>query len=452
MFNSRVAIAPKNESTSIETQPKIVQPTKRVRKPRNKRNTIGNPGLSLEKNHPAQVIESRRKYAAREYLDKVNESGSTVSPLAISALGLSQSEDGAWNTSGKADERLYGQNLTKYNDTKLVPKTTEGLSTVGKDKERSSRLKNKGSADSNYVTFGKLIRNPNFMVDMSPEADGSQRVAFGRDEQTGKLAHPLRELDAHRWNAMKDFGNTIDGIEKSAFPTERDVKPSITNLTGAINRGLRNYSKRFNTSLFVDPKGEKTPLFRGFTTLSKNVQRMFQPYDKTRLQPPTQDELYKAKNKIREQKPELFDEKGNYVTSDIGNQVDDLIGRHIIDRNHKTQSQQHEDEYHGLTRALQNVAICPCPHCQIPNGENPLATVLDASLHREVKTSDDPVLKGVFKKHFGFYNPHALMVNDPETIYTREDGTKGGGHPHPLSTNIVRQVLHNRLKLRRLRR
>ena len=40
------------------------------------------------------------------------------------------------------------------------------------------------------------------------------------------------------------------------------------------------------------------------------------------------------------------------------------------------------------------------------------------------------------------------MVNDPETIYTREDGTKGGGHPHSLSTNIVRQVLHKRLKLR----
>jgi hypothetical protein len=158
--------------------------------------------------------------------------------------------------------------------------------------------------------------------------------------------------------------------------------------------------------------------------------------------------MYKAKGKIREQRPELFDNKGGYVNSDIGNQVNDMVGRHIIDKNNKTQIKQNQDEYHGLVRALKNVAVCPCPHCQIPNYENPLATVLDASLHREVKSSNDPVLKNVFKKHFGFYNPHALMVNDPETIYTREDGTKGGGHPHPLSTNIVRQVLHQRLKLR----
>src|SRR5665213_2596301 len=132
MFNSRTAIAIKNELTDGKEQPQKVEPTKivkKVRSPRNKKNTVGNPGISLSKNHPATVIEARRKYAAREYLDKTTESGYSVSPLAVSALGLSQSEDGAWNTNGKADERLYGQNLTKYYDTQLVPKTTEGLST-----------------------------------------------------------------------------------------------------------------------------------------------------------------------------------------------------------------------------------------------------------------------------------------------------------------------------------
>ena len=451
MFNSRTAIAVKNTSTDdvSEEQPKAIKPTERKKSPRKTRtNQIGNPGISLSKNHPAQVIESRRKYAAREYLDKVNESGSTVSPLAVSALGLSKSEDGTWNTSGTADERLYGQNLTKYNDTKLVPKTTEGLTSISTRKERSSRLRNKGFSDRDAVTFGTLIRSPYFKVDTSPEADGSSRVAVGRDATSGKIADPLRELSAHHFNAIKDFHNTVDGIEQGAFPQEDGTKPSITNVTGAINRGLKGFSKRFNNSLFVNPKGEKTSFFQGFTTLGKNIQSMFQPYDGTDLQPPTQDEIHKARGIVREQKPELFDNKGNYATSEIGSHVDDMIARHVIDKNRKAQTQQHQGEYNGLTRALQNIAVCPCPHCQVSNYENPLAHVLDASLHREVKASDDPVLHSVFKKHFGFYNPHALMVNDPETIYTREDGTKGGGHPHPLSTNIVRQVLHNRLKLR----
>ena len=450
MFNSRVAIAPKNDLTDSvnKEQPQKVEPTKTVRKPRNKKNTIGNPGISLSKNHPSTVIEARRKYAAREYLDKTTESGYPVSPLAVSALGLSQSEDGAWNTNGKADERLYGQNLTKYYDTQLVPKTTEGLSTVSKSKERFKRLLNKGSSDRESVDFGHLIRHPNFMVDTSEEADGSKRVAVGRDKVSGDLADPLRDLTSHRFNAQKDLLGTIDGIEKDAFPTDKGTSPKITNVTGAINRGLRGYSKRFNKSLFVDPSGDRTSFFKGFTTLANNIQDTFQPYDKTKVQPPTQDDLYKAKNKIRERRPELFDAKGDYANSDIAGQVTDMVGRHIVDKNNKAQTDQHQDEYNGLTRALHNVAVCPCPHCQISNYENPLSSVLDSSLHREVKTSNDPVLKNVFKKHFGFYNPHAIMVNDPETIYTREDGTKGGGHPHSLSTNIVRQVLHHRLKLR----
>lgn len=447
MFNSRVAIAPKNDLVNGE-QPKTILPTKKVKSPRSKGQTVGNPGISLSKNHPATVIESRRKYAAREYLDKATESGYSVSPLAVSALGLSQSGDGTWNTNGKADERLYGQNLTKYNDTKLVPKTTEGLSTVSKAKERAKRLLNKGSADRDAVTFGTLIRDPYFKVDTSEDADGSNRVAVGRDESSGKTVDPLRDLTAHHFDTQKDLLGTIDGIEKGAFPTEEKASPHITNITGAINRGLRGYSKRFNTSLFVDPSGDKTSFFKGFTTLGKNVQSTFEPYDKTKIQPPTQDEVFQAKNQIRSKRPELFDEKGGYASSDIASQVNDRISRHVIDKNNKVQTDQHQGEYNGLVRALHNVAVCPCPHCQISNYENPLATVLDSSLHREVKTSNDPILKNVFKKHFGFYNPHAIMVNDPETIYTREDGTKGGGHPHSLSTNIVRQVLHKRLKLR----
>ena len=450
MFNSRVAIAPKNQSTDggSEDQSKTIEPTKRVRSPRSKQNEVGNPGISLTKNHPANVIEGRRKYAAREYLDKVNESGGSVTPLAASALGLAQSGDGSWNTNGTADERLYGQNLTKYNDTKLVPKTTEGLSTIGKSKERTQRLRNKAYSDRDSVDFGTIIRDPNFMVDTSPNADGSQRIAIGRDGSSGKLAHPLSKISEHSWGAKADLQNVINGIEKDAFPEEKGAPSKITNLTGAVNRGLRGYSKRFNNSLFADPTGKKTSLFQEFTTLSKNVQGMLQPYDKTKIQPPTSDELFKAKNRLKEQRPELFDDKGNYKDSEIGSQVNDKVSRHIIDKNNKAQTDQHQGEYNGLTRALQNVAVCPCPHCQISNYENPLATVLDASLHREVKASDDPILKNVFKKHFGFYNPHAVMVNDPETIYTREDGTKGGGHPHSLSTNIVRQVLHKRLKLR----
>lgn len=450
MFNSRVAIAPKNQlfNSTNEEQPQVVAPTKKVRPSRSTQNTVGNPGIVLSKNHPATVIEARRKYAAREYLDKTTESGYTVSPLAVSALGLSQSSDGTWNTNGKTDERLYGQNISKYNDTKLVPKTTEGLSTVSKTKERFKRLSNKGSADRESVDFGTLIRDPYFKIDTSEDADGSNRVAIGRDESSGKTVDPLRELTAHHFDSQKDFLSTIDGIEKGAFPEDKDAKPAITNVTGAINRGLRGFSKHFNKSLFVDPGGDKTSLFQGFTTLANNIQDKFQPYDKTKVQPPTQDDLFNAKSRIREQRPELFDAKGNYANTDVAGQVNDMVSRYVVDKNNKTQLQQHHNEYNGLTRALNNVAVCPCPHCQISNYENPLSTVLDASLHREVKTSNDPILKNVFKKHFGFYNPHAIMVNDPETIYTREDGTKGGGHPHSLSTNIVRQILHKRLKLR----
>jgi hypothetical protein len=448
VFNSRVAIAPKNKLADGEAQPKVITPVKKIKSRRTVRNVVGNPGISLSRNHPATVIEARRKYAAREYLDKISESGYSVSPLAASALGLAPSEDGTWNTNGNADERLYGQNLTKYNDTQLVPKTTEGLSRISKFKERFSRLRNKGSADRDSVTFGKLIRDPYFKIDTSENADGSNRVAFGRDESSGRTVHPLEALTAHHYDTQRDLLDTIDGIEKGAFPTEKDVQPSITNVTGAINRGLRGYAKRFNKSLFVDPGGNKTSFFQGFTTLGKNIQSMFQPYDKTTLQPPTSEDLFQAKNKIRTQRPELFDAKGNYASPEIGSRVKDMVSRYVVDKNNRAQTQQHQNEYNGLTRALQNIAVCPCPHCQISNYENPLATVLDASLHREVKTSNDPILKNVFKKHFGFYNPHAIMVNDPETIYTREDGTKGGGHPHSLATNIIRQVLHKRLKLR----
>jgi hypothetical protein len=446
VFNSRVAIAPKNDLVSEEA-PKTVTPTKKIRTRRVQKNVVGNPGLSLSKNHPANIIESRRKYAAREYLDKATESGYSVSPLAASALGLAQSDDGTWNTNGKVDERLYGQNLTKYNDTKLVPKDTGDSSPVSQSKKRFKRLSNKGYADRDHVTFGTLIRDPYFKIDTSEDADGSSRVPVGRDESSGKVTSPLTDLTAHHFDTQRDLLDTIDGIEKGAFPEEKST-PDITNVTGAINRGLRGYSKKRNKALFVDSAGEKTSFFKGFTTLANNIQSMTQPYDKTKIQPPTSDDLFKAKGRIRSQRPELFDNKGDYASSEIGNQVNDMVTRHVIDKNNKAQLGQHQDEYNGLTRALRNVAVCPCPHCQISNYENPLATVLDSSLHREVKSSNDPILKNVFKKHFGFYNPHAIMVNDPETIYTREDGTKGGGHPHSLSTNIVRQVLHKRLKLR----
>ena len=427
---------------------KVITP--KAVKPRTKRNknTIGNPGIDLVKNHPATIIEARRKYAAREYLDKVNESGSQVSPLAVSALGLAQSEDGSWNTNGTADERLYGQNLTKYNDTKLVPRDDGDGPPISKSNKRFKRLLNKGYSDRDHVTFGTLIRDPYLKVDTSEDADGSNRTPIGRDHISGKVTSPLADLTAHHFDTQKDLLGTINGIEKGAFPADSSTAPNITNVTGAINRGLRGYARKRNTALFVDPAGKPTSFFRGFNTLANNIKDHLQPYDKTKVQPPTQDDLFKAKQLVREQKPEFFNEKGQYVDSDIAGQVNDMVTRYVVDKNNKKQLQQHSDEYNGLTRALKNVAVCPCPHCQISNYENPLATVLDSSLHREVKTSDDESLKGVFKKHFGFYNPHAIMVQDPETLYTREDGTKGGGHPHKLATNMIQQILHNRLKLR----
>ncbi len=450
VFNSRVAIAVKNRigDNGSKGQPKTITPTKKVKTPRVKRNEIGNPNISLAKNHPAAVIESRRKYAAREYLDKVTKAGSSVSPLAASALGLSQSDDGSWNTNGTADERLYGQNLTKYNDTKLVPNGTEDSSPVTQTKKRFRRLLNKGYAGRDHVTFGTLIRNPYFKIDTSKDIDGSSRVPIGRDESTGKIVKPLAQLTAHHFDSQEDFLNTIDGIEQGAFPTKEGTPPNITNVNGAINRGLRDHAKRFNKSLFVDPSGNKTSLFQGFTTLAKNIQSMTKPYDRTKLQLPTPDEVSKGKDLVLKQRPDLFTPNGDYANSEVAGQVGDTINRYVIDKNNKAQLKQNQDEYSGLVRALNNVAICPCAHCQISNYENPLATALDSSLHREVKASDDPILKDVFGKHFGFYNPHAIMVNDPETIYTREDGTKRGGHPHSLSTNIVRQILHKRLKLR----
>ena len=450
MFNSRVAIAPKNtiDDSGSEEQPKTITPVKRVKKPKSKRPEAGNPGISLSKNHPASVIESRRKYAAREYLDKAAQSGSPVSPLAVSALGLSQSGDGTWNTNGTADERLYGQNLTKYNDTKLVPKNTDSLSPVTRSKKRIKRLLNKSYSDRDHATFGTLIRDPYFKIDTSDDIDGSNRVPIGREKSSGKVIHPLAQLTSHHFGAQEDLLNTINGIEQGAFPTEEGASPTINNLTGAINRGLRKYTDRFKTSLFKDPAGKATSFFQGFTNLANNLEDMTEPYDRTQLQAPTSEEMSKAKGLARSQRPDLFDAQGNYANSEIAGKVNDTITRHIVDRHNKVQLQQHKDEHSGLIRALKNVAVCPCPHCQISNYENPLATVLDASLHREVKASDDPILKGVFKKHFGFYNPHELMVKDPETLYTREDGKRGGGYPHSLSTNIVRQILHKRLKTR----
>ena len=450
MFNSRVAIVSKKQvgESSSEEQPKVIKPTKRVKPPRVKQNQIGNPNISLAKNHPATIIEARRKYAAREYLDKATEAGYPVSSLAASALGLSQSDDGTWNTNGAADERLYGQNLTKYNDTKLVPNDTEDSSPVTQTKKRFRRLLNKGYAGRDHVTFGTLIRDPYFKIDTSKDIDGSSRIPIGRDESTGKVVNPLAKLTSHHFGSQEDFLNTIDGVEEGAFPTKEGTPPSITNINGAINRGLRDHAKRFNKSLFVDPSGNKTSFFQGFTTLAKNIQSMTKPYDRTKLQLPTPDEVSKGKDLVHKQRPDLFTPQGDYANSEVAGQVGDTINRYIIDKNNKTQLRQNQDEHSGLVRALNNVAVCPCAHCQISNYENPLATVLDASLHREVKTSNDPILKNVFKKHFGFYNPHAIMVNDPETIYTREDGTKGGGHPHSLSTNIVRQILHKRSKLR----
>ena len=445
MFNSRSIIYAKNEINESNDE----EGNSNTRKKNSvSTNRVGNPNISLTKNHPSQIIESRRKYAAREYLDKVSESNSTVTPLAVAALGLSQTSDGNWNTNGTADERLYGQNLTKYNDTKLVPKTTKNNAIASKMRERFKRLSNKGYSDRDAVTFGTLIRDPYFKVDLSEDADDSARTPIGLDKDSGKITNALTSLTSHHFAAQRDFLDTIDGIEKSAFPKDDEGEPKITNVTGAINRGLRGFSKRFNKSLFVGPSGDKISFFKDFTTMGKNIQNMFQPYDKLRVQPPTQSELDKAKEYIRVQRPEFFNEKGDYANSEIGKMVNDAVSRFIIDKNNKTQINTHQNEYNGLVRALKNVAVCPCPHCQISNFENPLATVLDASLHREVKASQDQILKNVFKKHFGFYNPHSLMVNDPETIYTREDGTKGGGHPHSLSTNIVRQILHKRLKLR----
>jgi hypothetical protein len=453
VFNSRVAIAPKNDLANSQNteQPKVITP--KAVKPRTKRSkpTIGNPGIDLVKNHPATIIEARRKYSsAPEYIKLRTARGLSPSPLAISALGLAQSEDGSWNGNGTPDERLYGQNLTKYNDTKLVPTTPEdeSLSPISQSKKRSNRLLNKGYANRDHVTFGTLIRDPYFKVDMSEDDDGSNRIPIGRDQTSGKLAHPLVDLTAHHFDTQKDLLGTIDGIEKGAFPEDSSTTPNITNVTGAINRGLRGYARKRNNALFVDPAGKPTSFFKGFTTLANNIKTMTKPYDRTNVQPPTQDDLFKAKKLVREQKPEFFDEKGHYVDSDIASQVNDMVSRYVVDKNKKTQLKQHQDEHNGLTRALKNVAVCPCPHCQISHYENPLATVLDSSLHREVKTSDDEELKNVFKKDFGFYNPHAIMIQDPTTLYTREDGKKGGGHPHKLATNMIQQVLHNRLKLR----
>ncbi len=437
MFNSRVAIAIKSNGEEPQKSFKVITPRTKPDTPKKKPhdktisvNSIGNPGLKLSEDHPANVIEKRRKYAAREYLDKINESGYNVSPLAVSALGLSKSEDGTWGTKGTPDERLYGQNLTKYLDTKLIPN---------------------GKSHIDHVTFGNLIRDPYFKVrtpDGEDNTTGRRRAPVGEDPVSGRIVNPLSDLTSHHFAAQESLLNTVDGIEKSAFPTEEGVSPKITNVTGAINRGLRSHFKRFNQSLYVNPEGDKKYFYGKFTTLGNNIQRMFKPYDRTQLQPPTQDQLYNAKKIVKQQRPDLFNDKGDYANSDIADNVNSTISRYVIDKNKKAQLQQHQEEYSGLTRALKNVAVCPCPHCQIPNYNNPLATVLDSSLHHDVKNSDDPILKNVFKKHFGFDNPHALMVNDPETVYTREDGSKGGGYPHPLSTNIIRQVLHGRLKLR----
>ncbi len=449
MFNSRVAVAPKrtsSDSSADGEQPKDITPSKRVRK--NRTNNVGNPGLSLTKNHPAAVIEARRKYAAREYLSQTAQAGAAVSPLAASALGLSQTGDGIWEANGVPDERLYGQNLSKYIDTKLVPKKAESVSPVVRSQKRTQRLRNTGYSDRDNVTFGILIRDPYFKINTSEEGDVHNRMPIGRDQHSGKIINPLAQLTSHHFGAQADLLKTINGIEEGAFPTTKGAPTKISNITGAINRGLRGYSQRFNRSLAIDPSGKRTSFFQGFTNLANNIQNATNPYDRTELAPPSQDQMSKAKDLVRSQRPEFFDASGDYINSDVAKQINDAVTRHVIDRNNKIQLQQHRDEYGGLIRALKNVAPCPCPHCQISNYENPLATVLDSSLHHEVRDSDDQILKGVFKKHFGFGNPHAIMMNDPETVYTREDGKKGGGHPHPLSTNIVRQILHKRLKMR----
>lgn len=459
MFNSRVAIAVRNDKVDAEDTSRIVTPHSQQSAPKSKSkrksisiNTVGNPGIKLSENHPANIIEGRRKYAAREYLDKVSESGYPVSPLAVSALGLSQAEDGTWNTNGTPDERLYGQNLTKYLDTKLVPNTADSgkSSPITRIKERAQRLLNNGYSSRDHVTFGTLIRNPHFKVAIPNSEDNTknERVPVGRDQVSGRIVNPLGELTSHHFAGQKNLLDTINGVENSAFPKEEGATPKISNVTGAINRGLRSHFKKFNKSLFVSPEGDKTYFFGKFTTLANNIQQNFKPYDRIEVQPPTQEQLFKAKGLIRQQRPEFFNDKGDFVNSEAASRINDHINRFIIDKNNQSQLDSHTSEYNGLTRALKNISVCPCPHCQISNYNNPLATVLDSSLHREVKGSNDPILKNVFKKHFGFYNPHALMVNDPETVYTREDGGKGGGYPHSLSTNIVRQVLHKRLKLR----
>ena len=388
MFNSRVSIAVKSNGESQSPEPRVITPRSRRVSPGKSRkrsisvNTIGNPGIILSQDHPANVIEKRRRYAAREYLDKTAELGQTISPLAVSALGLSQSKDGTWGVSGTPDERLYGQNLTKYLDTQLVPRISQSTSVTSKMKERIRRLHNRSYSNRDSVSFGTIIRDPYFKVNMSTDDNQSKPIAVGRDETSGRIVNPLAELTSHHFAGQTNFLNTIDGIENSAFPRDRSTTPKITNVTGAINRGLRSHFKKFNDSLFVSPEGDSTYFFGKFTTLSNNIKKMFAPYDKTELRPPTQEQLFDAKKSIRQKRPELFDEQGGYVNSETADKVNDVISRYVIDRNNKQQLKQHQNEYDGLTRALDNIAVCPCPHCQISNYNNPLATVLDASLHR----------------------------------------------------------------------
>ncbi len=441
MFNSRLAIAPNNQTGDGE-QPKTVAPTKRVKKQRSKRPEVGNPGLSLSKNHPAYIYENRRKDAARKYIRKANDTGLTPSSLAISSLGLAQSKDGTWTSNGTPDPRLFGENLTKYNDTKLVPKNTEGGSSVTRSKKRMKRLLNKGYANRDYVTFGTLVRNPYFKIDISDKIDGSNRVPIGRDSYSGKVLDPLSELTAHHFNSQKEFLDTIDGIDRDVTPQTENSKPKFQDISRVISKRLRNYTDNFGKSL------KNTSFNRGLTTLANNIQSMTTPYDRTELQPPTPDQMSKAKDLVRSQRPDLFDAQGGYANSDVASQVNSVITRHIVDRNRQNQLQQHRDEYSGLIRAAKNAVPCPCPHCQISNYENPLATTLDGSLLREIRESDDEILKSVYKSHFGLYHPHQIMIRDPKSIFTGEDGKRGGGYPHPLSTNIVRQILYKRSKMK----
>lgn len=395
--------------------------------------------LSLSRNHPAKLIEDRRKDAAREYLNKVSSTGSEVSELAISALGLSQNSDSSWGIKGKADERLYGQNLSKYIDTKLVPTGTDSPSLVTRLKKRINRLTNKGYSDRDHVTFGTLVRNPYFKIDISDKIDGSDRVPIGRDSYSGKVLDPLSELTAHHFNSQKEFLDTIDGIDRDVTPQAESGKPKFQDISRVVSKRLRNYTDNFGKSL------KNTSFNRGLTTLANNIQSMTTPYDRTELQPPTPDQMSKGRALVKSQRPDLLNEQGDFADSNITSQVNSVITRHIVDRNNRVQLQQHKDEHSGLVRALKNAAVCPCPHCQISNYENPLATVLDASLHREVEGGGDQILKDVFGSHFGFNNPHKLMIRDPKKAHL--DRNQQEGYPNPLSVNIIRQALRKRLKM-----